>query len=142
MYSRLSVNVFRRYMPQLPTPVLACKFCGAQELLNKSGVPDVGEFHGCASVIWLTKGHVSITSIIKMQTQSPMKSMSKYTVDWKAEFIMWMDPAQPPMKEQLAVHRETIMNGLFLTSHYTGYSMGMNYEGTSTIGYSMEKKKY
>jgi hypothetical protein len=71
-----------------------------------------------------------------------MKTLSKYTGEWKAEYIMWMDPSQPPMKEQLTVHRETIMNGLFLVSHFTGFSMGMNYEGTSTIGYSMERKKY
>ena len=85
---------------------------------------------------------ILLASIVRLQAQSPMKTLSKYTGDWKAEFIMWMDPTQPPMKEQLTVHRETIMNGLFLTSHYTGFSMGMNYEGTSTIGYSMEKKKY
>jgi len=68
--------------------------------------------------------------------------MSKLTGLWKAEFIMWMDPAQPPMRDQLTAHREMIRNGLFFTSHYTGQSMGMNYEGLSTLGYSIEKKKY
>ncbi|HYV93388.1 MAG TPA: DUF1579 domain-containing protein [Chitinophagales bacterium] len=85
---------------------------------------------------------IILIASIKLQAQSPMKAMSKYTGSWKAEFMMWMDPVQPPMKDQLTVQREMIMNGLFLSSRYTGYSMGMNYEGISTIGYSMEKKKY
>src|SRR6266446_968883 len=83
-----------------------------------------------------------IITIITSYGQSPMRAMGKYTGIWKAEFVMWMDPAQPPMRDQLTVHREPIMNGLFLSSHYTGHSMGMNYEGLSTLGYSIEKKKY
>ena len=83
-----------------------------------------------------------VFAIMKLQAQSPMKAMGKYAGNWKAEFSMWMDPSQPPMIEQLTVHREMIMNGLFLSSRYTGFSMGMNYEGIGTLGYSMEKKMY
>jgi len=88
---------------------------------------------------FVTLFFVMLTTI-NSQAQSPMRAMSKLTGLWKAEFIMWMDPAQPPMRDQLTAHREMIMNGLFFTSHYTGQSMGMNYEGLSTSATALKRK--
>jgi hypothetical protein len=85
--------------------------------------------------------HSLITSAVAY-SQSPMEEVGKYTGDWTANYIMWMDPSQPPMNSAVKVHSETIMNGLFLVSKYTGFMMEMNYDGLLTIGYSNEKKKY
>jgi len=62
MYSLLSANVLSRYIPELPMPVWLNKFCVVQVVLNASGVPSVGEFHGWQTKSSLTAGQLSCTS--------------------------------------------------------------------------------
>jgi len=70
------------------------------------------------------------------------KMMAKSAGDWKADVTTTMDPAQPPVKSQAAVHNEMTMGGRYLTTHYTGNMMGMPFEGMGTMAYDNGKKKY
>ena len=56
MYSRLFGKLDTAKKPALPIPVRPAPFCEGQVVLNRSGVPTVGEFQGGAFSISLTKG--------------------------------------------------------------------------------------
>ena len=83
-----------------------------------------------------------LVSLVQVHAQSPMTSLTKYTGDWKAEYIMWMDTSSASMSFQISVHNEMKMNNLFFTSRYTGTVMGMAYEAVSTIAYDLQKGKF
>jgi hypothetical protein len=70
------------------------------------------------------------------------KMMAQSSGDWKAEVTQYMDPSQPPMKSTAAVHNEMIMGGRYLSTHYTGNTMGMPFDGLGTIGFDNGTKKY
>lgn len=83
-----------------------------------------------------------LITFARVQAQSPMASLAKYTGDWKADYVMWMDTSSASMSFQLSAHSEMKMNNLFFTSHYTGTVMDMAYEGVSTIAYDLQKGKF
>ena len=82
---------------------------------------------------------IVMNGFLQLHAQSSMQMISKYTGDWKAEYTMWMDTSSASMTYELSVHSDMIMNNLFLTSHFTGNVMGMNYEGINTIGFDSQK---
>ena len=70
------------------------------------------------------------------------KMLAKSAGDWKGDVSTMMNPSQPPMKSQAAVHNEMIMGGRYLSVHYTGNMMGMPFDGMGTIAYDNGEKKY
>ena len=81
-------------------------------------------------------------ALVQGHAQSPMVPLTKYTGDWKANYIMWMDTSSASMSFQLSAHNEMKMNNLFFTSYYTGTVMDMAYEAVSTIAYDLQKGKF
>ncbi|MBA3647847.1 MAG: DUF1579 family protein [Chitinophagales bacterium] len=82
---------------------------------------------------------IILISVLQARAQFPMQAMAKYAGDWQAEYIMWMDTTAESMSFPLTVHRDMIMNNLFMTSRYTGTVMEMAYDGINTIGYDLKK---
>ncbi len=69
------------------------------------------------------------------------KMMAQRTGEWNATMTMWMDPTQPPQKEEAKVHYEMMMDR-YLTSSYKGTFMGMPFTGMATMAYDNGTGKY
>jgi hypothetical protein len=67
--------------------------------------------------------------ITRLHAQTPIRAMNGKSTRRLEGELYDVDGSHTAVNELGArkVHNETIMNGLFLVSHYTGMVMGMNY---------------
>lgn len=59
---------------------------------------------------------------------------------WTEEITMWMDPSAPPSKSMGMCENKMVMGGRYQLSTHKSEIMGMQFEGSSTLGYDNAKK--
>lgn len=70
------------------------------------------------------------------------KQLGKMAGDWTLTSRMFMAPGQPPVESPGTMHAETILDGRYVQSTWTGSIMGQPFEGRGTDGWDNVGKKY
>jgi hypothetical protein len=68
--------------------------------------------------------------------------MAKWNGTWEADVKSYMDPDGPPAESKATVEIQTIMNGLYQITNYSGNMLGMPFEGRGTLAYDNSKKQF
>lgn len=76
-------------------------------------------------------------------TPGPMhKILANNVGQWKGEITLWMDPSQPPTKLESTAICESLFDGKYFQTKYSGEMMGMPYNGLEITGFDNAKKKF
>lgn len=70
------------------------------------------------------------------------KLIGKLAGDWNAEINEYRDRTKPQVTSTAKVHNEMILDGRYLSTHYTGTMMGMPYDGMGTLAFNTGTSEY
>lgn len=70
------------------------------------------------------------------------KILANNVGEWNCEISSWMDPSQPPMKSEGTSVTESILEGRYFQTKFTGNFMGMTMNGLGIDGYDNARKVF
>ena len=83
----------------------------------------------------------AMKTMMEVGTPGPEQALlAESDGSWKAETTMWMEPDSPPMTSTGTVINKMIMGGRYQEMTFKGDMMGMQFHGSSIIGYDKARK--
>ncbi|MCP4220209.1 MAG: DUF1579 domain-containing protein [bacterium] len=70
------------------------------------------------------------------------KALQYFAGKWKVDSKFWMQAGAPPQASKYVAVQELILGGRYLVATIKGTSMGMPFEGRSTMAYDNFKKEF
>lgn len=70
------------------------------------------------------------------------KHLEQLVGEWEGVTKWWMEPNGPASESATTCSSRMVMDGRYLSSHYTGVVMGMPFQGVGTWGYNNTTGKY